>query len=90
MLATQIKSALVAAHVPVIDRIGEMFGSTNPRVGVIITGPDDQLVSALLGTLKALSPAKAPYHEGFTMDGVGPVVAAPPAEIFVGIKPIIP
>jgi hypothetical protein len=90
LLATQIKSALDDPHASLIDRIGAMVSSVTPRVGVIVTGPDDQLVSTLLEALKPLSPTRGPLPEGFTTYGVDPRQSIAPAEIFVGIKPINP
>lgn len=86
-LATQILSALNEAHVPTVDSIGHMLSSVVPRIGVIVTGPDDEPIAALLKALERLSPVRGPLPGGFTTYGPGqpPIV---PAEIFVGIKPI--
>jgi hypothetical protein len=89
LLAMQIKSALESVAAPgtevIIDRIGAMLSSTTPRIGVIITGPDDELVTALLKALKPLSAVRGPLP-----GGSAPAQTVPPAEIFVGIKPLNP
>jgi len=81
MFASQIKETLVAMHAPAIDRIGAMLSSTNPRVGVRLAGPDDQLITALMVAFRDFSVVRDPYIPT-------PGQLAPPAEIFVGIKPI--
>ncbi len=88
LLASQILKALNDEHVPTVDSIGRMLSSVVPRIGVIVTGPDDELIAAILKGLKPLSPARGPLPGGFTT--YGPMAPLPivPAEIFVGIKPI--
>jgi hypothetical protein len=80
ILAKEILSALSNAQVPTVDRIGNMISSTEPRIGVIVSGPDDLLIQSLLKALKPVSAVRGPY----TSDNEFPV----PAEIFVGIKPV--
>jgi hypothetical protein len=82
ILAREILSALGDAQVPTIDRIGNMISSTEPRIGVIVSGPDDQLIETLLKALKPVSAVRGPY----TSDNDSPVHA----EIFVGTKPVSP
>jgi len=93
LLASQILSALNDAHVPIVDSIGHMVSSTTARIGVIITGPDDELVGALLAALKPLSPTKGSLNNpgSYSKSGIDMLYGGPnivPAEIFVGIKPI--
>jgi hypothetical protein len=83
MLAVQIKSALEAARVPTVDSIGHMVTSWTPRVGVIVTGPDDKLVEALLTALKPVSAVRGSLGSTKPSNVV-------PAEIFVGVKPLSP
>jgi hypothetical protein len=87
LLAGQIKMALKDAQFPVIDRIGAMVSSVVPRVGIIISGPDDKLISALLTALKPFSPTRGPTPGGNVTYGpmTTPIVSA---EIFVGLKPV--
>ncbi|HXY58473.1 MAG TPA: hypothetical protein VEH76_07820 [Methylocystis sp.] len=92
LLATQIKSAFDAASAPIIDSRGAMISSAVPRVGVIVTGSDEELVSALLKAMQSLSPVRGPVPGAFsayslTIPPAEPTVAA---EIFVGIKPTDP
>ena len=92
-LALQIKSALDEAHVRTVDSIGHMVSSWTPRIGVIVTGPDDKLVDALLAALKPLAPIRGPLPGGYTTFGEpipSSTAAIVSAEIFVGIKPIDP
>jgi hypothetical protein len=97
ILATRIKSALDDVHVLVVDRIGAMLGSTTPRVGIIITGPDNDLVAALLAALKPLSAVRGSLDSpgSYSKSGVDMLYGSTtanvlPAEIFVGIKPLRP
>ena len=83
ILAAQIKEALQWAGVPVVDSIGHMATSWKPRVGVIVTGPDDKLVEALLIALKPVSAVRGSLDPEQAK-------AAIPAEIFVGVKPLSP
>src|ERR1700733_1110848 len=83
ILAGQIKSALQDAGAPGVDSIGHMVSSWPPRAGVIITGPDDKLVEALLTALKPISAVRGPLDPER-------VKTAIPAEIFVGVKPLSP
>jgi hypothetical protein len=93
ILASQILLALNEAHVPTVDSIGHMISSTTPRIGVIITGPDDELIDVLLAALKSLSPTRGSLNNpgAYSKTGVDMLYGGPnivPAEIFVGIKPI--
>ena len=83
MLARQIRDALQWAGLPVVDSIGHMVTSWNPRVGVIITGSNDKLVEALLAALKPVSPVRVSLDPERAKTAI-------PAEIFVGVKPISP
>jgi hypothetical protein len=95
VLASQILSALNDASAMTVDSIGHMISSTTPRIGIIITGPDDELIEALLAALKPLSPTRGSLNNpgsysksGVAMSYGGTSIV--PAEIFVGIKPINP
>jgi hypothetical protein len=92
LLATQIKSAFDAENVPILDSRGAMISSTVPRIGVIVTGEDDELVSALLSALESVAPIKGPTPGAFSAYSptIPPVAPSVDAEIFVGIKPINP
>jgi hypothetical protein len=81
ILAGQIIEGLELAQIPVINAVGAMISSTSARIGVHLTGPDDELIAALMVGLKALSPVRDPYKPTAG-------VSVPPAEIFVGVKPI--
>jgi hypothetical protein len=81
MLARQIKSTLVSANVPVEDSIGNFISSPKPNVGVVITGPDDKLVEALMAALKPFSATEGSFDPAKAQN-------AAPAEIFVGVKPL--
>lgn len=83
MLAGQIKFALQDAGAPIVDSIGHMVTSWKPRVGVIVTGPDDKLVGALLTALKSISAVRGPLDPERAKTAI-------PAEIFVGVKPLSP
>ena len=83
MLASQILEALEIAHAPAVNMIGAMISSTSARVGVRLTGPDDELIAALMEALKPLSPVRDVY----TPEPGRSVTAA---EIFVGVKPFAP
>jgi hypothetical protein len=83
ILATQIKFALQDAGAPIVDSIGHMITSWTPRAGVIITGPDDNLVEALLTALKPISAVRGPLDPERAKTAI-------PAEIFVGVKPLSP
>jgi hypothetical protein len=89
-LARQILSAI---REPTVDSVGHMVGSTTARIGVIVTGPDDELVEALLTALKPLSPTRGSLNNpgAYSKSGVDMLYGNPaivPAEIFVGIKPL--
>jgi hypothetical protein len=88
-LAHQLLVALNDAKMPTVDSVGHMLGSITPRIGVIITGPDDELIAALLLALKSLSPTRGPLPGGYRTQGE-PIGAQQivPAEIFVGLKPL--
>ncbi len=95
VLASQILSALNDAHAQTVDSIGHMVSSTTLRTGVIITGPDDELIAALLVALKPLSPTRGSLNNpgAFSKSGVDMLYGLPsavPAEIFVGVKPFAP
>lgn len=83
MLAIQIKFALQGAGVPIVDDVGHMVTSWTPRVGVIITGPDDTLIETLLTALKPVSATRG------SLDPAKAAIVLP-AEIFVGVKPLSP
>jgi hypothetical protein len=89
-LARQILSAL---RKPTVDSIGHMVGSTTARIGVIITGPNDELVEALLTALKPISATRGTLNNpgAYSKSGVDMLYGTPgiaPAEIFVGVKPL--
>jgi hypothetical protein len=83
LLAVQIRDALAVPSSSVGDHIGAMMFSINVRVGVRLTGPDDELIAALLAALSPLSPVRDPYT---AVPGNMPAAA----EIFIGVKPIKP
>jgi hypothetical protein len=89
ILASQILTALNDAQEPTVDSIGHMVSSTTARIGIIVTGPNDELVDALLTALKPRGSLSNPGS--YSKSGVDMVYGGPnivPAEIFVGIKPI--
>jgi hypothetical protein len=93
VLAAQILHALNDEHVPTVDSIGHMVSSTTLRVGVIITGPDEALIGALMAALKPVSPTRGSLNNpgAYSKSGVDMLYGNPgivPAEIFVGVKPI--
>lgn len=81
-LARQILSALESANVPTVNSIGHMISSWEPRLGVIVTGPDEPLVNALIVALKPVSAEHGPRM------APGQAATVAPAEIFVGLKPV--
>jgi hypothetical protein len=85
-LANQILAALQDADVPAVNSIGHMISSwdSGVRIGVVITGADETLVSALV---TALGPISAKRGLKLSPDQAATAVAA---EIFVGLKPIKP
>lgn len=83
-LAEQIRQSLIDAHVIVVNNIGQLNANERPRVGLQIAGADEQLVGSLYDGLHAvggLDAAVVQLGDAKTDD-------APPAEIFVGMKPM--
>jgi hypothetical protein len=82
-LAQQIRESLIAAHVVVVNNIGQLNTAERPRVGVTIAGADTHLVGALHDTLHAVGGMDAAVIELASAEAAQAI----PAEIFVGVKP---
>ena len=82
-LAQQIRESLIAAHVVVVNNIGQLNSAERPRVGVMIAGADTHLVSALHDNLHAIAGMGAAIVELASAEAAEAI----PAEIFVGVKP---
>jgi hypothetical protein len=82
-LAQQIRESLIAAHVVVVNNIGQLGSSARPRVGVQIAGADPHLVSALHDNLHGIAGMGASIAELASAEAAEAI----PAEIFVGVKP---
>ena len=82
-LAQQIRESLIAAHVVVVNNIGQLNSAERPRVGVMIAGADQHLVGALHDNLHAIGGMGAAIGELASAEAAAGV----PAEIFVGVKP---
>ena len=83
-LAEQIRHTLIDAHIIVVNNIGQLTSTDLPRLGVQIAGADQELVNALHDGLHGVAGLDAAVVE---LDGVKPE-DAPPAEIFIGMKPV--
>jgi hypothetical protein len=83
-LAEQIRESLIAAHVVVVNNIGQLSAPARPRVGVQIAGADKRLVDALYDGFHAIGGLDAGVVELAGADAADAV----PAEIFVGMKPL--
>jgi hypothetical protein len=82
-LAQQIRESLIAAHVVVVNNIGQLNSAERPRVGVLIAGADTHLVGALHDNLHAIGGMGAAIVELASAEAAEAI----PAEIFVGVKP---